>query len=243
MEHKHESHEHKHDDHKDHHDHGEHKHHDHKEEPKADKKPSELMQKLTSKAFLMPAAIAAIVIALVLTVFFQGWVVAATVNGGAVSRFKVIKALEANDGEAALSAMIEEKLIEQAIRKAKVSVSQADVDAEIDALKEQFASIGQDFDSIVEQQGLTQDEVNEQVKKQLQLEALLSENAAVTEEEIDEFIAANEIEIPADETEAATLRDTVRDSIKQNKLYAAYDELLANLKSDANITYFVNYAN
>lgn len=235
MEHKHESHEHKHDDHKE--------HHDHKEAPKADKKPSELMQKITSKAFLMPAAIAAIVIALVLTVFFQGWVVAATVNGGAVSRFKVIKALEANDGEAALNAMIEEKLIEQAIRKAKVSVSQADVDAEIDALKEQFASIGQDFDSIVEQQGLTQDEANEQVKKQLQLEALLSENAAVTEEEIDEFIATNEIEIPADETEAATLRDTVRDSIQQNKLYAAYDELLANLKSDANITYFVNYTN
>ncbi len=214
----------------------------HHETKKSESKTPSVVDKLSSKAFLMPAAITAIVVALVLTAFFQGWFVAATVNGGAVSRYKVIQALEAQDGALALEAMIEEKLLDQAIRKAKISVSQEEIDAEIVALSEQFASVGQDFDAVVEQQGLTSEEVNTQIEKQLQLEALLAEEGGITDEDVDAFIEANQIEIPADETEAENLRTTVRDSLEQQNLLAAYDELLTTLKAEADITYFVDYA-
>jgi parvulin-like peptidyl-prolyl isomerase len=235
-------HEHKHEHKKDHHEKGEKNHHDdHKSKTEEPKTPS-VVTKLTSKAFLMPAAIAAIVVALALTAFFQGWIVAATVNGGAVSRHKVIQALEAQDGAIALEAMIEEKLLDQAIRKAKISVSQEEIAAEIATLTEQFASVGQDFDAVVEERGLTSAEVDEQIAKQLQLEALLSDETIVTDEEVDAFIEANQIEIPEDEDEAAALRSTVSDSIVQQGLRSASDVLLATLKEEADITYFVNYA-
>ena len=212
-------------------------------EAKPEKQPSALMQKVMSKAFLMPAAITAVVIALVLSALFQGWIVAATVNGGVVTRHKVVNALEERDGAAALSAFIDEKLIEQEIKKARVEVSNEAIDAEIAALTEQFASVGQSFDDIVAQQGLDQDQVREQIERQLQLESLLADEVAITEEDLDAFIETNSVEIPEDETEAADLRQAVRDTLEQEQLLSAYDALLTQLRAGANITYFVDYAN
>ena len=93
--------------------------------------------------------------------------VAATVNGYPLSRVSVVRELEKQGGKQVLDNLISEMLVSQEARKANITVTDADIDAKVSAIKEQMSAQGQDIDALLATQGISQADFRDQIKVQL----------------------------------------------------------------------------
>ncbi|MDP2183557.1 MAG: peptidylprolyl isomerase [Actinomycetota bacterium] len=92
-----------------------------------------------------------------------------------------------------LDNMINNVLIRQAAEEKGIKISDSDVQKQIDTLKENFQSPEQ-FTQALDQAGMTEDTLKEQVRDQLLTEELIKQISAdtpVTEKEIEEYYKAN----------------------------------------------------
>lgn len=170
----------------------------------------------------------------------RGFFVAATVNGSPISRLSVVSVLEKSAGKKTLDAIITKKLIADAVQKEGASVSATEVDAEIKNIEGQVSAAGNGtLTELLAQQGMTMTDLREQIMVQKQLEKLLGDKIAVTEKEVDEYIATNKYSIPQEQLAAA--RVEISDQLKQQKLSAEGQKYVATLRADAKINYFVKY--
>ena len=170
----------------------------------------------------------------------RGLFIAATVNGSPISRLSVVTALEKTAGKKTLDALITKKLIAGAVRKEGVSVTGAEVDAEIKNIEDQVSAAGNGtLTELLAQQGMTMVDLREQITIQKQLEKLLGEKVAVTDKEVDDYITTNKLTIPAAQLEAA--RKEIHDQLKQQKLSTEGQKYVTTLRADAKINYLVNY--
>jgi foldase protein PrsA len=87
--------------------------------------------------------------------FGKGLLVAALVNGTPVTRYSVISSLEKSQGQSALDNLVTESLIKQEIKKANVTVTPAEVDAEIAKIEAQVAAQGSTLDAALAEQNMT----------------------------------------------------------------------------------------
>ena len=88
---------------------------------------------------------------------------AALVNGAAISRDRLAAECLARHGEMVLEAIVNRRLIEQACRTAGVTVSAADVDAEIDAMAKRNSVPRDKIDLIRQERGLTEKQYKEDI--------------------------------------------------------------------------------
>ncbi len=170
----------------------------------------------------------------------RGLFVAAMVNGSPVSRFAVVSELEKSSGKEVLETLITQELIKAEIARAGVSVTEADVDEGIVALREEIA--GQTtatLEEMLEERGLAMEEVREQVLLQKQVEKLLGEKINVTDEEVDEYLAQGKFEIAEADLPAA--RVEIAKQMREQKIAVEAGALVGELREKANISYFVNY--
>jgi foldase protein PrsA len=114
----------------------------------------------------------------------------ATVNGQKISRADFDRKLEAGPaGKSALTQLIQTALIEQYATANKISVSDADVTKSIDAVKVRYPA-GQ-FEQILAQQGLTEDDAREIFRGNLIIKDALAPNVTVSEGDIKAYFAKN----------------------------------------------------
>ncbi|MBM7605491.1 foldase protein PrsA [Metabacillus crassostreae] len=94
------------------------------------------------------------------------------------------------NGEAAIDSLITKNIIEQEVKKEKVSVSQEEVDTEIEAV---IASYGgeETFNQTLATSGLTMEDVEGDIKTNLQIEALLKSRIEITDEELQTYFDEN----------------------------------------------------
>ena len=170
--------------------------------------------------------------------YTQGFVVVAKVNGESISRLSIISELEDQAGAAVLDSMISDILIEQAATEADVTVTEAEVATEIAAIESQITAQGGTLEEVLVQQGLDRESLTKQIRTQKILEALLSSDIEVTEEEIDVFLEANG-PIPEGQEEAA--RAQVAEQLKSQKFSTAAQSYVTGLRTQANIQYLVDY--
>jgi parvulin-like peptidyl-prolyl isomerase len=166
--------------------------------------------------------------------------VAATVDGQMISRFSVIRMLEAQGGTNALDALITKKLVESAIARAGVEVDEEAVDAAATEIETQIAAQGGTLDELLTTQGMTKDEFRKQITIQKQIESLLAEKAVVTDADVDAFMTEQKITTPKD-TDVVAYKEQFKEQLKQQKLQGAVGEWLEGLRSEANITRYVTY--
>src|SRR3989344_5775011 len=110
---------------------------------------------------------AAIIILFVFVYFFKGLFVAATVNGEQISRIAVIREIEKQNGKATLESLITKKLILQDAKKNNISITQADIEGEINKISANLKNQGTTLDKALEAQGMTRTQLNEEIKIQL----------------------------------------------------------------------------
>lgn len=228
----------------------EHHHHEkdhspkeHKRENKTKKSSAQVLDlsKILNAKVLVPVIVAVILVGGFLLLLSKGWIVAATVNGSSISRHEVRNLVEKDAGADVLRGLISQKLIDQEVKNKKISISADAINAEIATISDLLEEQGLTFGDALEGQGLSMEDARDQIKRQLELEVLLAEKVVVSDEEIDEFIAQNEISLPEDDEEEELLRVSIREQLEQQKLYNEYLTLESQLRNEANIKFFVDY--
>jgi foldase protein PrsA len=171
--------------------------------------------------------------------FGKSFIIAAVVNGQPVTRFEVVKELERQGGKQALDSIITKALIIQEANKKKISVSQKDIDTEMKNIEANLAKQGQKLDQVLTLQGMTKDQLIEQIKLQKMIEKMIGP-ITVSDKEIDDYITANKETLPQDGDEK-TLRSNIKTQLTQQKLSTKAQEFLATLRKNAKITTLVSY--
>ncbi len=185
------------------------------------------------------AVVLGILILVTIVYLGRNLIVAAMVNGQPISRLSVVRELESQGGKQALDSLITKQLILQEARKKNVAVSSSDVDAEMKKISDNLAQQGQKLDQVLSLQGMTRDQLVEQIKLQKMLEKMVGK-IEVTEKEVDDYITNNQESLPTDQDEAS-IAANVKTSLTQQKLNEKAQSMLEALRKNANINYFVQY--
>jgi parvulin-like peptidyl-prolyl isomerase len=183
----------------------------------------------------------AVLLAIVLGAWFgKGLVVAATVNGAPISRLSVMKELEKQSGKAALESLIRKKLIDDEVRGKNISVSKDEIDQEIKKIETQVALQGGTLNDVLQQQGMTEGQLREQIEVQKKIEKLLGDKVSVSDAEVEAYIAKNKIEFPKDK-QPEEAKAGLREQLKQQKFQQEAQGWISDLTTKAKIQYYVNY--
>ena len=181
---------------------------------------------------------AAIIILLASLQFSRGVLVAATVNGSPISRLTVVEKLEEQAGKQALDSLITEKLIKNATNN--ITVSKEDVDGEIKKIEQQVTSQGATMDAALKQQGMTMEQLQEQITMRKKLEKLLADKAQISDEEVSTYIKENKVK-PKNGEKPEEFKAQVKTQLQQQKFDQVAQQWIGELRSSAKIKYYVNY--
>ncbi len=201
-----------------------------------EKKSAKKLRKFKLKMIIILVVIAVLGI---LAYLGRGLVVVATVNGSPISRLSLIKMLEKEAGKGLLDSLITEKLIHGDALAKNITVSDDDINAEIDKIKQQVTSQGGTFETALEEQGMTMEVLLKQIKLQKEIEALLADKVSVSDEEVAKYITDNSYPVTAGQEQV--VNEQVKLQLKSKKLSEAAPDYIASLKDKAKINYFVNY--
>jgi parvulin-like peptidyl-prolyl isomerase len=180
-----------------------------------------------------------IIVILGLAYLFRGLFVVAVVNGKPITRYEVIKRLEAQGASSVVDGLVTETLINQAAKDANISVLPKDVDAKIDEINQQLKDQGQDLDTLLTAQGMDKNEFNKQVRLQLLVEKIFDDKIQVSDDEAKDYINQypDSFNNMSDDEKMAQAKEDV----KQQKLTEQFYTWIQDLKDKAKINYLVNY--
>lgn len=183
--------------------------------------------------------IAAVIILCSMAYTFRSLFVAATVDGSPISRLSVISKLEKSSGKSLLDSLITEKLIQNEAKAKKIVIGDDEINEEIKIIENQVVAQGSVLSEALAGQGMSLEDLKTQITLQKELEKLVADKMNVTDEEVAEYIINNKISVPAGQE--AAINEQVRNELKYQKISQEANILIAALKSQAEINYFVNY--
>lgn len=114
----------------------------------------------------------------------------ATVNGTKITKDDLYNELVSVGGTATLDNMITMELIDQAAADAKVTITDEDVNAEIESLKTQFGG-EEALNSALAQSGMTLDDLKKNTEIQVKIRKILEPQTKVTDEDISTYYEEN----------------------------------------------------
>lgn len=172
--------------------------------------------------------------------FTRGYIVAATVNGSPISRLAIVSELEKQGGKQALEAVIQEKLLADALAEKKIVITEEVVDAEIKLIEENVRGQGGTLEAALEQQAMTLEVLREQIKTQKGVEEAIADKLVISDEEVAAYAKTAGIDKPAEMTEPE-FADAIKSQLKQQKLQTEAAAFVQSLTDSANITYYISY--
>lgn len=185
-----------------------------------------------SKKILIVAVVSVL---LVLGFYKKNWIIAATVNGSPITFLEVLGRLERDYKSQALDGLVSEKLIFDEASKKGVLVSKQEVAGKISEIEGQFGGAS-GLDRMLSQQGQTRKSLEEQIKIQLALEKLYSNEATVSSQEVDNFIKESGKMLQS--TDSAKQREEAEKILKGQKLSQIFSQKFQELKQQAKIQIF-----
>lgn len=120
----------------------------------------------------------------------KGKEVVASVNGTDITRDKLYDAMLEAGGTNTINSLIMYEVIDQEAKKANVTVSEADIDKEVDNIKKSSGG-DEGFNQMLAQYNLTVEALRKEMIPQVQLTKLLTPKVNVTDQEIKDFYEAN----------------------------------------------------
>lgn len=187
-------------------------------------------QKLSRKVMFISLGILAIAL---LTYKVGPWLIPATVNNKPISRFAVYKRMETTYGAQTLDDLVNEKILDQAIKDSGVKITDDQVNQEIAKVEDQFQSLG-GLDQALAQRGITRDELKKQIFTQLAVEEILKDKVEPTEEAIQKEYDTNKADLYKGET-LDQAKDTIISTLKQQNLQQAFLDWFSGVKKDVNV--------
>lgn len=164
------------------------------------------------------------------------WLVVAQVNGKSISRLDYIREMEAQVGEQTLNQLVTQELIYQQAQVEGVTVPVEEVDAEIQAVRENLQQQGQDLDQLLALQGMSEAQLREQIELQKLVAKLANTQEEVSEEELQAYIEENRDFFPEEMTEEE-LADYSRERYLADANQTKIQDYLQQLREQASIQY------
>lgn len=192
------------------------------------------MAAISPKKLLAPVLV---LIALGAAWLLKDQVIVATVNGQPITRIQLISKLEQQGGSQILESIITQSLVEQALKKAAVTVSEDEVDAQMKEIEDSIAAQGQNLDDLLAMQNLTREDVAKDIRLNLQVEKLLADKIAVTDEEVQAYFDSNK-ELLGEDADFEMMKEQIRAQVEQEKQAEAQQDWLDEIRNEAKIQYF-----
>jgi len=142
-----------------------------------------------------------IVIIIGLAYIFRGQFIAAMVNGQPISRFKVLRTSEEMQGSQVLDNLILEALIEQKARAEGIQITDEVVDSRIEEIRQSLTEQGQDFDQLLELQGISMQKLRSDIKVDEMINLMVGLDIDISEEEIEQYLESNRDFLPEEASE------------------------------------------
>jgi hypothetical protein len=195
--------------------------------------------KISRKSVL---TVVAILLIAGLLYYVKGWFVAAVVNGEPISRFQVIRELEARGGKQVLDNDVYMKLVYQEAAKKHVSVTQKEKDDWFKQSESDYAKQGKNLNDLLTQAHFTKSDYIEQsftVNKLLE-KMVAGQVKDPTDQEIADYITKNKEQLPTDKSDK-DMKSYVKEGLRQMALNDKIQTLQQELEKNAKVTYWVNY--
>lgn len=204
--------------------------------------PTESMQNKLNKINLMPLAtlLVGVFIVTALFLYARKTLIVATINGQPLTRFEVIKALEKQGAKQVVDSLVSQTLLTQKAKQEKIEATTEEIASEIKKIEKQLKEQGSELNTVLATQGMTQKDLEEQIRLRLLLDKLLAGKTKVTDKEVSDYLEQNRDSYPEEMTDSE-LKKTIREQLENQKLSNAAQELLTKLKEEAKINYFINY--
>ncbi len=180
-----------------------------------------------------------VIVVLVSVYLLKSLFIVATVNGEPILRTTFTKELEKKDGKQVLNSLVTKSLILQEANKQKVTLTDTELAQEIKSLEDSLTKQGQNLDQLLQAQGMTRADLNEQIKMQKTIEKLIGKDVKVTDKEIQDYIDKNKDSFP-ESNSADENKKVVKQQLEQQKLSDKFQTWIADLEKKAKINYFVN---
>ncbi|OMC74967.1 peptidylprolyl isomerase [Paenibacillus odorifer] len=160
----------------------------------------------------------------------------ATVNGTKITKEQLYDKLIEAGGESTLQSMITTELVDQEAKKANVTVTDEDINTELEDLKAQFGGEAA-FNAALSQSSMTVDDLKKQMPLQVKLRKILEPQVTVTDDEIKEYYDTNKATFSEEEQVRAShiLVETKEEAdaiLKQLKEGADFATLAKEKSSD-----------
>lgn len=116
--------------------------------------------------------------------------IVAKVNGEAITKNELYNLMVEQYGTQALDSLIGEKIINAELEKQKIEVSEGDIEAELNKIKQYYES-DQAFTEAMAYYGYTLDDIKKDITMNVQIERLLGPNITIGEEDISSYFEQN----------------------------------------------------
>lgn len=134
--------------------------------------------------------ILAIIMTLGLTACKSSGDVVAKVNDEVITKDELYQALVEQNGEQVLDNMITMKLIDQEAKKLKVSVTEEDMNKELDTLKSSYGGEAE-FNSALQYFGYDIEDLKKDISLNIKIKKLIEPSITITDDEIHEYFESN----------------------------------------------------
>jgi len=134
--------------------------------------------------------------------------------------------------------MINEELIKQAARDQKIVISQEKIDEEMAEIEKSLPE-GMNLDQALQMQGMSRENLEEQMRLQLAIEEILAPKIQITDEELKEYIEENKDYFSA--TQEAQIKQEAQESLRQQKLNQNFQTWLQELTEKAKINRWLKF--
>ena len=166
--------------------------------------------------------------------------IAAIVGGRPITRLELVKELEKQSGKETLDNLVTKNLINQKAQKEGVTISNEDIQKEIENISKMVESQGSTLDAALSIQGQTRADLEENIRVQKTVEKMLQDEVKISDADLLKYFEDNK-SLYGNEAKFEDLKENIREQLKQEKLSAAFQEWMTKLKSESKIIYFVNF--
>lgn len=156
----------------------------------------------------------------------------AKVNGQPISRIELYRELEKKSAKEVLDELITKKIIFQEAKKNNIVVSKEDIDGELAKINTSVSSQGATLNEVLEIQGVTYEQLVENIKIQKILEVILKDSINVTDEEIKNRYDENK-DVYGKEKTFDELKEDIKFQLYQERITAAYRTWIEEKRSSS----------
>jgi len=207
-----------------------------KPEKKVNKIPLSLIKNFPKANKKNLAILLAIIILAGTLYYFKNQFIVAMVNGKPIFRLTLIRELEKQTGKGVLDSLITKTLILDEAKKQNVSISDGEINEEIKQIEENISKQGQELTALLDAQGMTRNDLLEQIKLQKTVEKIAGKDISISEQEVDDYIKTNKDLISKD-TDIEKIKETIKGQLEQEKLNEKIQTWVESLRQNAKITY------